>query len=329
MRYNPFNLFNAKVVGIETPFPDDPTRLFNRCVYTHVASGKVVTLLERRESAGTSVSDLHAAHADGIDNTGNFHWPAEEVLAHELAKEEIARAAAGDRSTRCYLELGAGVGLCGLLLAAHWPTSVTITDGNAHCIDVARLNIASLASSDGSEAPEGGSAAAEDETALPSRRASAVQLLWHRADEVLAGSHPSLVDNVDRVVAADCLFFDQYHDALKALLLRFLRHDRQSRGGNGRIPPATVTLVAPTRGTTMQRFVDLMAAEPDLEVKVSAAYDAGIVAAHERLQAAASSAAAASSDVPYLPDRHFPLRIDVARRARAAEGAETSRAETT
>lgn len=288
MRLNPFGVFAAKVVAIE-PAPEDETRIFNVTRYTHAMSGTEVTLLERREAAGTSAADFRVAHSDGIDNTGNFHWPAEEILAHVL----LRRLAVADVRPRHVLELGAGVGLAGFAVATAFPdTAFTITDGNRSVVANAVRNAERLA--------------------MPHVRCQ--QLLWH--DPVLASDDGSsdLLRTVDLVVGADCLFFDKYHADLKALLLRFLRRD-------GGAPP--VWLVAPTRGTTLQRFVDLMKLEDDVDVTVEAAYDDVVTTVHERLSAADCAEAAAKS---YDADKHLPLLVTITRRAAVSEQADATAA---
>ena len=296
MRYNPFGLFTLKVVGIETD-PAEPEKLFNDCVYTHVATGASVRMLERREVSGTTASDIRVAHDDGIDNTGNFHWPAEEILAHDLlqGKVPVPESAVGPSAaaSECVLELGAGAALCGLLLHKAVPSArVIITDGNRGVVDVAATNAAKLL---GTPAPPPGTDALLTVDEFNARRLMVAQLLWHRADELL-GPCGWMLDEVDHVVAADCLFFDQYHTDLKALLCRFLRHKRPDGRSHCR-----VTLFAPKRGTTMTRFVDLMRQERDLKVAVEGDYDAAISSVHARLSEEANT--------DYIPERHMPFRI--------------------
>jgi predicted nicotinamide N-methyase len=274
MRYNPFGLFTKAVKGIET-LPDDETKLYDDCVYTHVASGASLRMLERREAAGTTASDIRIAHADSIDNTGSFHWPAEEVLAHLLLSSPPVFDVQSQSCT--VLEIGAGAGLAGLLLAASTPARVILTDGNRGVVATAVENIRRLG--------------------LPAEKAQASQLLWQRPNELLA-QIPTLLDDVDVVVGSDCLFFDAYHADLRDLLLMFLRHRR-----TGARKPAEVIIVAPMRGSTFTKFVQLLESEPDVAITTRRDFDAGMLAVHERLLQ--------SGDAAYIPDRHYPLLLQL------------------
>ena len=325
MRLNPFGLFTARTVGIE----EGPGgELFNVTHYAHAPSGLALPgpVRERRESARTTARELRAAAADGIDNTGNFHWPAEEVLAHLLltpgavlppppppppAAVEGADASAPRLPTVRVVELGAGVGLAGFCVAARYGAAahVTVTDGNATVVETLSHNAQRLR--------DAAAATAASDDAAPRLGELAVgQLLWHAPTEGMLAA----LGAATHVVAADCLFFDKFHAQLKALLLRCLRRE-------GDAPPPVVTMVAPRRGTTLQRFVDTMAAEPDVVATVDECYDDGIAATHRRLLAEKQTLLAAGDDAPsaggagggtmaaeYEPDRHYPLLLRFTRK---------------
>ena len=56
-------------------------------------SAPVATLWERREQCGPSVNDIRTTQREGIDNTGNFHWPTEDILCHYMARRWFERDA--------------------------------------------------------------------------------------------------------------------------------------------------------------------------------------------------------------------------------------------
>ena len=79
----------------------------------------------------------NAASTD-FDLTGQVPWPALTVLGHWLASDSGAAVVHG----RSCLELGAGIGITGILAAAQRCASLTMTDHNSYVVDLLEENIA-------------------------------------------------------------------------------------------------------------------------------------------------------------------------------------------
>jgi len=260
-------------------------------------------LVTRRRPDAISLEDLASHHSsDGVDNTGNVCvWPAEEVLAHLCV--QIAHVLAN----RAVVELGAGMtGLAGLVAAASTRARrVTITDGNkaaaqnvAQCVALNAFNAGASASQ---------------------LRVDTQQLVWSSAH---ADEAKARVGAADVVMAADCLFFKDFHvdlvDTLAALVNASPRKDGDDASSpagsqtvlevDGRLDERIqdlgfpqVWLVAPRRGATMDLFISH--ALRRFNVAVAREYDAAVSHAHERCM----TELAASGQ--YDPDIHYPLLL--------------------
>ncbi|XP_035698561.1 calmodulin-lysine N-methyltransferase-like isoform X1 [Branchiostoma floridae] len=87
-----------------------------------------------------------AKKEDEVDNTGMRVWPAAQVLAlYALNHPEVLRKCEG------VLELGAGAGVTGLLVAKACgrPADVVLTDGEHHVLELTRRNIEANFKEDG------------------------------------------------------------------------------------------------------------------------------------------------------------------------------------
>jgi hypothetical protein len=161
---------------------------------------------ERSAAAKVTRSGLLSHRLVGVDNTGNVRvWSAEPLLMRTLLAGRVRGRCAGRR----VLELGGGMtGLCGLGLAARGGcAAVTVTDGHPDCV---RNTAVGLTMS-------------RQAGVIPPRCAvRAARLRWSADDAV--GDFRRLLDGggadgaggggFDVVVAADCLFFEDFHDAL-------------------------------------------------------------------------------------------------------------------
>ena len=352
MRFNPFGLFERKRVGIEELLVDDKdgevvpaaaatpsaagecatcgaagtsssastTRvLFDVVVYTHVPTGmSLPPLMERSEVAEATTADLRGAEADAVDNTGAYHWAAEDILGHLLLTSPLfSLSRRGDGSpqlpslpppsptTTAVLELGAGIGLAGFALAvSKRADTVIVTDGNRRVTSLLAANASRIAQH---AAAPGGARAAE-----------AMLLPWQIAGDA-AMAADAVLERCAYVVGADCLFFEAFHLDLARLVLRYLGV-RASRGAD-----AMVVFVAPERGGSLRRFIDVLrsldphgreGADADcdidtppqprrpLAITVSEDYDEGIFAVHRAHLAAAPANG-------YTADRHFPLLVTI------------------
>ena len=134
---------------------------------------------------------------------------------------------------------------------------------------------------------------AHNVAALGDERVAARELRWDRSasfDDVGPRSF-------DVILGADCLFFRDYHIDLLHTLDALLADD------------GLVLFIAPERPPTLDLFLAHADASAKWNVTVTRdAYDATIWAKHERLVAAGDTGA-------YDPAIHYPLRIEMQRRA--------------
>jgi hypothetical protein len=343
LRFNPFGLVSRTRVGIEeallsadsppgdaangaaTASADAPvavTRtLMDVVEFGHVPSGlRLPALTLRSEVAAATASDLRAADGDGVDNTGSYHWAAEDVLAHLLLRDGAALVDWSGRPT--VVELGAGVGLAGLLLAASGRARVVVTDGNRRVVELLAANAERVRRHCGE--------ACSVEARL---------LQWQ--DPAMFGAD---LRRARVVVGADCLFFEAFHAHLARLVLCFLdgdaidaseREDDTNPGDTNGAPPASARdrrciFVAPSRGGSLERFVEVLDREAlqwhwrsrsacaegpgdvagddahPVRCTVLDDYDATVSAVHARMLADGASG--------YVADRHFPRLVLISRR---------------
>ncbi|EGT48210.1 hypothetical protein CAEBREN_08493 [Caenorhabditis brenneri] len=161
----------------------------------------------------TSIS-LHSL-ASGFDNTGNVRiWPGSEALAWVIQRNPSSVLAPGNR----ILELGAGfLGLSSFLIAKLFPDStVWVTDGNLESIrSLEQVKNAN---------PEFRS------------RVHIKQLIW--------GQDHLITSRFNTILAADCVFFAEYHESLMKCI-----HLHLAPNGN-------VVISSPRRKQSLQKFLD-------------------------------------------------------------------------
>ncbi|EGT48278.1 hypothetical protein CAEBREN_32289 [Caenorhabditis brenneri] len=161
----------------------------------------------------TSIS-LHSL-ASGFDNTGNVRiWPGSEALAWVIQRNPSSVLAPGNR----ILELGAGfLGLSSFLIAKLFPDStVWVTDGNLESIrSLEHVKYAN---------PEFRS------------RVHIKQLIW--------GQDHLITSRFNTILAADCVFFAEYHESLMKCI-----HLHLAPNGNA-------VISSPRRKQSLQKFLD-------------------------------------------------------------------------
>jgi len=273
-RHSTFNLFPCEEIPAPSESIPPPAEegkenvpyqwLRYRIAGVGVHMGESV-LVRQRMGGKVTLADMKSSFATGVDNTGNVClWPAEEVMLHYL----LEHSAELDGKHVC--ELGAGVGLAGLALGvAANAKSLLLTDGNEACVANLKTSV------EANRAAPGGFAAAE---------VSARLLVW---SERLSTLDVPRGGAFDLVVAADCLFFKDFHAALVHTLQTLL-------ADSGR-----ALLFAPLRGDTLDRFCQ--AAKGKLEIKREERYNEAVWAAHQAaLQSSIDSAAAVRPGAPAL-----------------------------
>jgi calmodulin-lysine N-methyltransferase len=215
------------------------------------------------------------------------------------------------------LELGAGMsGLCGLAIAygsatasysSHTIGEVLITDGNEACVEGIRYQLAWNAQQQQQKQAASFSAASASSASSSTTRISAQVLAWDRNADY------SGLGKFDVILAADCLFFRDFHLDLCHVLRSLLQPD------TGR-----AWLLAPTRGGSLHTFaslIDKQEAEPVQGLRVMQQlerYDESIRQQHESFmrEEAEAAAAAASADSAVAPssysvDLPYPLLLNI------------------
>ncbi|CAN0918767.1 Calmodulin-lysine N-methyltransferase [Linum grandiflorum] len=102
-----------------------------RICYTLPIDGAPKLLLTQRVDTGADLRDFEISNRNNVDTTGLVcHWPSEDVLAYFcLSRVDMFRS-------KRVIELGAGYGLAGLVIAAISEASeVVISDGNPQVVD--------------------------------------------------------------------------------------------------------------------------------------------------------------------------------------------------
>ncbi|CBX32974.2 LOW QUALITY PROTEIN: Protein CBG20782, partial [Caenorhabditis briggsae] len=161
---------------------------------------------------------LHSL-ASGFDNTGNVRiWPGSEALAWMIQKHYSTLLAPGNR----ILELGAGfLGLSSFLIAKRFPeTTVWITDGNMESISsLEQIRMANPNLLD---------------------RIHVRQLIW--GEDLLETAR------FNTILAADCVFFTEYHESLMKCIHTHLA------------PNGHAVISSPRRKQSLQKFLDYVQA---------------------------------------------------------------------
>ncbi|OQR95294.1 hypothetical protein ACHHYP_00126 [Achlya hypogyna] len=207
--------FRDPVLPQPAIFPDAAPVSGYNWVEHAVAPGRSIVLHQRVERAQLSLQELAV---QAVDNTGNIRtWPSEDIVLRYLLR---TLPSASFR----VLELGAGMcGVAGFGLAAACPgvRHVTISDGNATCVEnLARTYITN----------------AQLGRFQVDTTVDTIELQWSR--NVAPPTIP-----FDVVFASDCLFFEAFHDDLLHTLRMYLA------------PTGTCVLVQPSRGGSLERFV--------------------------------------------------------------------------
>eukprot|EP00741_Cyanophora_paradoxa_P009988 tig00000157_g9674.t1 len=271
--------------------PKDPQ--FEHIAY-ELPGGRRLLLRQRvaasPQNFAATLNDFRVSAQSGVDNTGNVClWPAEEVLAYYIVSNPALF-----RDTRV-CELGAGVGLASFALAAAAsPARACATDGNPLVVE----NLAHNAAACGADLP---------------RPLEARCLPWQ--DPV----PPDMRGAFDWVLAADCCFFEQYHDGLLETVWNLLApctppphssDDPDETPVHYVVPrPPAALFVAPRRGRTLENFVR-RASERGFDTELREEYDGEVWRRHEAELRAGGGR--------YDPGLHYPLLLVLTPRRFAA-----------
>ncbi|PIA55472.1 hypothetical protein AQUCO_00700041v1 [Aquilegia coerulea] len=175
-------------------------------------------VLRQRPENTVNLNDFRICNKYDIDNTGLVcHWPSEDVLAYFcLSNADMFRS-------KRILELGAGYGLAGLVIAASTDAlEVVISDGNPQVVDYIQHNIQA-------------NSAAYAET-----RVKSMILHWNQEDI------SNISNTFDIIIASDCTFFKEFHEGLAQTVKCLLKHSEASEA----------IFLSPKRGNSMEKFLE-------------------------------------------------------------------------
>jgi len=224
--------------------------------------------IDLRLKVETTMKDLEIADKDSVDNTGNVCvWPSEEILAyhciHKLGEDFF-------RNKRV-LELGCGVGVAGLLLAKAFPSiqKIVLTDGNASVVENLQYNIDRLC-----------------EKGELGKHISCAQLLWQDNEGIT-----DRFGEFDIVIAADCLFFETFHNDLISLIRKVCE---------GR--PNSVVMFNPKRGKSLDNFLNLLSQSTLAVAEVNENYNERVFQKNLEYEMEYSF---------YSKENHYPLLLQI------------------
>ncbi|XP_020169287.1 calmodulin-lysine N-methyltransferase [Aegilops tauschii subsp. strangulata] len=192
-----------------------------------------LNVIYRRDDS-LELNDIEASNRFNIDTTGLVCcWPSEEVLAfYCINRSDMFRS-------KRVLELGAGYGLAGLVIAASANAGeVVISDGNPQVVGYIQQNISINAETFGQT------------------KVKPMTLHW---DQEQASD---MLNSFDIIVASDCTFFKQFHQSLARTVKSLLKHSETSQA----------IFLSPKRGDSLNKFLDIIK-EYDLCYELIENYD--------------------------------------------------------
>lgn len=224
-------------------------------------------LFQRRESCA-NINDFEICNKYDIDNTGLVcPWPSEEILSYYcLSHADMFRS-------KRIIELGAGYGLAGLVIATVSEASeVVISDGNPQVVDYIRQSISA------------------NSKAFGNTIVNPMLLHWNE-EEFARLSHM-----FDFIVASDCTFFKEVHKGLVRTVNFLLK-------GSG---PSEAIFFSPKRGDSLDKFLEEVE-ESGLHFSLSEKYDERIWKRHQELSKGDESWP------NYDADHCYPLLLKISR----------------
>ncbi|XP_010679922.1 calmodulin-lysine N-methyltransferase isoform X2 [Beta vulgaris subsp. vulgaris] len=224
-------------------------------------------LFQRRDNCA-SISDFEICNKYDIDNTGLVcPWPSEEVLAYYcLSHADMFRS-------KSVIELGAGYGLAGLIIAATSEASeVMITDGNPQVVEYIQRSTAANPGAFGNTIVK-------------------PKLLHWNQEEIVTLSH-----KFDYLIASDCTFFKEFHKDLVRTVKLLLKESG----------PSEAIFFSPKRGDSLDKFLEEIT-EGGLRYCILEKYDERVWTRHEQFMKGDQSWP------NYEADHCYPLLLKVSR----------------
>lgn len=227
-----------------TSYSNNSRGLSDVCIrYTLPTEMSQELLLFQRRDSCTNINDFEICKKYNIDNTGLVcPWPSEEILSYYcLSHADMFRS-------KRIIELGAGYGLAGIVIAAASEASeVVISDGNPQVVDYIRRSISTNSEAFGDTIVE--------------------PMLLHWNEEQFT----TLSHMFDFIVASDCTFFKEFHKGL-VQTLKLLKDSG----------PSEALFFSPRRGDSLVKFMKELD-ETGLHFSLSENYDDKIWKRHQEL----------------------------------------------
>ncbi|KAJ6678293.1 CALMODULIN-LYSINE N-METHYLTRANSFERASE [Salix viminalis] len=210
--------------------------------YTLPVDGSPKIFVKQRVNNGADLSDFEVSDRYNVDNTGLVcQWPSEDVLAYFcLSHADMFRS-------KRVIELGSGYGLAGLVIAATTEASeVVISDGNPVVVDYIQHSIE------------------DNSKAFGNTKVKALALHW---DEEVTYN---ISNTFDVIVASDCTFFKEFHNALACTVKLLLKNDGHSEA----------IFFCPKRGDSLDKFLEKIE-ENGLHFSITENYDSEVWKRHQ------------------------------------------------
>ncbi|XP_057545581.1 calmodulin-lysine N-methyltransferase [Amaranthus tricolor] len=224
-------------------------------------------LFQRRDNSA-SINDFEICNKYEIDNTGLVcPWPSEEVLSYYcLSHADMFRS-------KTVIELGAGYGLAGLVIAAVSEASeVVVSDGNPQVVEYIQRSIIANPGAFG-------------DTMVKSK------LLHWNQEEIVTLSH-----KFDVIVASDCTFFKEFHKGLVRTVKLLLKDSGTSEA----------IFFSPKRGDSLDKFL-VEIEKSGLHYCITEKYDERVWKRHQELMKDHQSWP------NYEADHCYPLLLKISR----------------
>ncbi|PHU19356.1 hypothetical protein BC332_10507 [Capsicum chinense] len=169
-------------------------------------------------------------------------WPSEDVLSHYcLSRASIFRE-------KRIIELGSGYGLAGLIVAmTTGAREVFISDGNPQVVDYIQRNVNANSSSFGGT------------------EVKPLMLHWGQEKDT------DISNTFDVIIASDCTFFKEFHEALVQTIKSLLKEEG----------PSEAILLSPRRGDSLDKFLAEVK-DSGLHFSTDEIYDAEVWRRHQR-----------------------------------------------
>lgn len=265
---NDFDLMQTTRTSLIWPQTNDTRGKWFTCEFAH----DVIDCNERQLIIDIRILTEKIAMKEllhGFDNTGNVClWPSEEVLAFYCFKNR------GLFEKKVVCELGGGMTCLSGLVAGFFchVKRLILTDGNQRSV----TNVETIVEANRSR--------------FLATNITCKQLVWGDDNHI-----NDFRETVDVILCSDCLYFDDGREPLVATIWKLLRYDGMA------------IIMAPTRGSTLETFVDL--AKSKFDVQQILKYDDHVWRLHQR-----NLKSTAGADIHYKTDLHYPHMIVLRKR---------------